>query len=882
MSNVDFAILQRGIVGKGVGTDTYVLSNNLVQDNAKITLSDSGFNTLHLIDGLEIASSKVAANALLLTLSNGAEITVLDAASYEFVVGGDPITGETGTSYDLQGLASNVLGVEVPTSGIASGGNTTLGQAASSSSDAVIESTMDTLVVQRGITGKGSGHDTYVLSNNWIEAGAEITITDTGNNTIQFIDGLEVASSMVAPNALMLTLSNGATVTVLDADEYTFEVGGNPLENGQSNNYTFTELVTNTLNTDMPSVGDVSISNNFIFQNYLKKAFEEIGVFVSSDTGLQFQPTSSEWDTTVKWPYLFSNDPWVVPGSWVGVTDGYDLTSISDIPFARTYRFFVDGKEIYCGCNRLDVEQLFVGKEITAEITFKSQDGTSFSITSDPLYVYDGSLQDKPAVSDVKHIGMPDIYNEHDEFVLIDTDLLSRSLSDYSEVIELPENFSFNTDSDKIYAPASWVGNYELNVSPNPGLPNGWGRQVALKDIMVVDSPLQYFNAIDLSGVTKEHPILNYDFNEELLNELKDWASDLNDLGVTDASIWWWTNGFIEEDGSITMLDPSGVNPLVSNPLGFNEVKYLKEQLSKYDINLHIEFGCQMYSYADGSTYYPEITEANFFKEHIAWLDFLDRNQDYFNDLDPESIFLPSSSFFNEYSSAQFLNLQQEFYQNQLNIAEYIQENFSTKIKWLYSEEAFAVDGFKDSIDIIQYDLNPSFFDKIDLESLTSEIYYNLLKQSEEYEYLSFLVGEHDDVIINFTMQPRLGWFDEPYYIEETAETYTFYDPFSDSIDPRTSGGLTVSQQDRVIVDWSLQALVYDATLRALSELQPLGKITISAGDFWVAENLIKIDDPFPYFASSSRNKPSEIIIFEWFTGDGFNQEELNVGQELM
>lgn len=237
MSNMDFAILQRGVVGKGDGSDTYVISNNLVQDNAKITLSDSGLNTLHLIEGLEIASSKVAANALLLTLSNGAEITVLDAANYEFLVGGDPITGETGTSYDLQGLASNILGVEVPSSGIASGGNTTLGQAPSSSTDIVIDSTMDTLVVQRGITGKGSGHDTYILSNNWIEAGSEITITDTGSNTIQFIDGLEVASSIVAPNALMLTLSNGATVTVLDADDYTFEVGGNTIQNEKGNSY---------------------------------------------------------------------------------------------------------------------------------------------------------------------------------------------------------------------------------------------------------------------------------------------------------------------------------------------------------------------------------------------------------------------------------------------------------------------------------------------------------------------------------------------------------------------------------------------------------------------------------------------------------------------
>ena len=288
MGNVDFAILQRGVVGKGNGSDTYVISNNLVQDNAKITLSDSGLNTLHLIDGLEIASSKVAANALLLTLSNGAEITVLDAANYEFVVGGDPITGETGTSYNLQGLASNVLGVEVPSSGIASGGNATLGQAPSSSTDIVIESTMDTLVVQRGITGKGSGHDTYVLSNDWIEAGSEITITDTGENTIQFIDGLEISSSMVARNAMKLTLASGGTVIVLDASDYTYVVGGNPLLNEEGTQLGFEEFAAQILNVEFPVGSKISNGDSSVINEYLLVPAAEIVAIDFTEDFLRF------------------------------------------------------------------------------------------------------------------------------------------------------------------------------------------------------------------------------------------------------------------------------------------------------------------------------------------------------------------------------------------------------------------------------------------------------------------------------------------------------------------------------------------------------------------------------------------------------------------
>ena len=90
--------------------------------------------------------------------------------------------------------------------------------------------TTDIFNVQRGIVGKGAGDDTYILSPELIDAGAQITITDAaGANTIQLIGGLEITASQTAATAIQLTLSNGAVVTVLGADSYTFALGGNPL-----------------------------------------------------------------------------------------------------------------------------------------------------------------------------------------------------------------------------------------------------------------------------------------------------------------------------------------------------------------------------------------------------------------------------------------------------------------------------------------------------------------------------------------------------------------------------------------------------------------------------------------------------------------------------
>ena len=79
-----------------------------------------------------------------------------------------------------------------------------------------------------GVTYRGlAGDDTYILSNA-ITANASISIVDTsGNNKIQLVDGLSIASTKFAADAVQLTLSNGAVVTINGADKFSFDVGGN-------------------------------------------------------------------------------------------------------------------------------------------------------------------------------------------------------------------------------------------------------------------------------------------------------------------------------------------------------------------------------------------------------------------------------------------------------------------------------------------------------------------------------------------------------------------------------------------------------------------------------------------------------------------------------
>jgi hypothetical protein len=60
------------------------------------------------------------------------------------------------------------------------------------------------------VVGAGAGNDTYLITNDLLPAGTELTISDAiGANSIQLAPGLSIASSQVTSTALQLTLASG-------------------------------------------------------------------------------------------------------------------------------------------------------------------------------------------------------------------------------------------------------------------------------------------------------------------------------------------------------------------------------------------------------------------------------------------------------------------------------------------------------------------------------------------------------------------------------------------------------------------------------------------------------------------------------------------------
>ncbi len=259
----DFVVLQfasPNIMGADAGNDTYLISGSMVAAGQTLTISDSsGNNSIQLANGLSIASSQVASNALKLTLSNGGTVTVLNANGFTYDVGGNTSAGIDNVDVSYASFVQNTLGVALPAGGISTGGAKVIGSAPAQTAIAVSSRLDDFVVLQfasPNIVGADTGNDTYLISGSMVAAGQNLTISDSsGNNSIQLANGLSIASSQVASNALKLTLSNGGTVTVLNANVFTYDVGGNNSAGIDNIDVSYASFVQNTLGVALPASG---------------------------------------------------------------------------------------------------------------------------------------------------------------------------------------------------------------------------------------------------------------------------------------------------------------------------------------------------------------------------------------------------------------------------------------------------------------------------------------------------------------------------------------------------------------------------------------------------------------------------------------------------
>jgi hypothetical protein len=265
----DFVVLQPGspnVIGAGSGNDTYLISGSMIPDGKSLTISDAiGNNSIQLAPGLSITTSQVTGNALKLNLSNGAAVTVLGADKFTYDVGGNTSAGRDNPDVSYQDFVTGTLGTSIPASGVATGSNRIIDSVTPASLLASTTTGDDFVALQYAspaVIGAGAGNDTYLIANDLLPAGTTLTISDAiGANSIQLAPGLTITSSQVASTALKLTLGTGATVTILGANNFTYDVGANTTAGINKPDVNFATFVQGTLGTTVPTSGVMNGGN---------------------------------------------------------------------------------------------------------------------------------------------------------------------------------------------------------------------------------------------------------------------------------------------------------------------------------------------------------------------------------------------------------------------------------------------------------------------------------------------------------------------------------------------------------------------------------------------------------------------------------------------
>ena len=173
------------------GDDTYIISNSIAA-NANVTIVDtSGANKIQLVDGLSVKSSKFAADAVQLTLSNGAVVTINGASNFTFDVGGNATTGTSGSSNSLAQFASAMGVATLPSSGSTDGSS-------------------DITIANNGVSGSAAPTFTVSKSGSSVDEGSSITYTITASSAV---------SADTSFSWTVIGDSNGATVDKAGASD---------------------------------------------------------------------------------------------------------------------------------------------------------------------------------------------------------------------------------------------------------------------------------------------------------------------------------------------------------------------------------------------------------------------------------------------------------------------------------------------------------------------------------------------------------------------------------------------------------------------------------------------------------------------------------------
>ncbi|MEI7815978.1 MAG: hypothetical protein WCI45_02190 [Desulfuromonadales bacterium] len=400
-----------------------------------------------------------------------------------------------------------------------------------------------------------------------------------------------------------------------------------------------------------------------------------------------------------------------------------------------------------------------------------------------------------------------------------------------------------NLNLNVVTYPQSWLGNYPLPKVVGAPLKSSMSRGMNLKDIMLHDNP-----AFILSGAPDVPDGCRGDLQAEFVKTV----AKLKSLGVDYIYPPQWHWASINPDGTWYIMKAEDS----FGPLSDADLTFLTNTAHAAGIKVVMLNQIQgMVNNSSSPAYQPASTLANFQKWFVAYQAYLNERSKFFQSIgvDIWEIGCGSCMFHDEGDgSPEAISLfSQEYAKAVINMkANYSGKTLMSTPSWLLEQTDFLK-----VIDVLGLGIWTQPFNEVQSASLTVELYKTAIDNGGWSSGISYWDQFGKTLMFWVGIQSRANALTLPGYLEETVCTAAIGD-----LNPSP----TACAQRDTKTDFSLQAIVYEASFEKLNETNLKSNIIVVTGDYWETESL-KPETAFPNLAMSPRNKPAEGILKMWF-----------------
>lgn len=401
-----------------------------------------------------------------------------------------------------------------------------------------------------------------------------------------------------------------------------------------------------------------------------------------------------------------------------------------------------------------------------------------------------------------------------------------------------------NLDLSVVSFPKSWLGSYSLPAIRGAPLASDVSRGVFLKDIMAKYNP---------AYVGSNSPNSKNGCTGDLRVEFDKTISRLKALGADYAYMvqWHWVSKRADGTWYITSAKDS------AGQLEDADLKYFVDKAHAAGLKIYMANQIQgmVDSEQGGAAYVPADSQENYTKWLTAYREFMIERSAFFQSVGIDLWAMSCGCIYRDEGnqSAEAVSLFKQEYNTILTEVKkvYKGKTASYQHSWLLSDT-----NYLNQIDVIEIGINTTPPNFSSTATFGFDYYKSVMESSDFMATYNSLKPYGKTIMISFGIQSRSNAMTRPGYMEETVCTA--------DVMGTLNGSQTECVQRGTSPDFSLQAIVYEATLEILGTLPNPAGLIIFASDYWETDPLIP-QTAYPNIGASFRNKPAEGIVRAWF-----------------